>query len=204
MASALAHAHAHGIIHLDLKPQNVLLDREGNAYLADFGLAYSLFNDALLEPDKVRLEGSVPYLSPKAARGECEGPHADIYGFGALLYEMLTGRQPYAAKTREELLHAIRQAPPTSVHRLNPNAPASLARIANRAMQPELRDRYADMSYVVADLERAAEGISSGAEWNRSREKVVRVGLKSESGALTTVVLFLRRLTFFKRDRTGA
>jgi serine/threonine protein kinase len=198
LASALAFAHSRGIIHRDLNPRNVLLDAQGHAYLTDFGLAFSLDNDSLLQPDQKRIEGSLPYLSPRAARGECEGTRSDIYALGALLYEMLSGKRPYAGATRDELLQNIEKGPPRSLVSLNPKAPASLVRIVERAMKRELDERYADMSYMLADLERARPQSASPA-----LSRPLKIHLKSENGARTTVVLFLRRLLSLRDTSKG-
>jgi len=157
LAEALAHAHTHGIIHRDLKPGNVLLDREGNAYLTDFGLVRTVFNDTLVDAAESHLEGTAPYMSPAVARGEAEDTRCDIYAFGALLYELLTGQPPYSGRTTQIILDQVLAKPPQPIRTLNPKASPSLVRIAEGCMARELRDRYAAMSDVVADLARAAE-----------------------------------------------
>ncbi len=158
VAEALAYAHARGIIHRDLKPANILLDREGRPYLTDFGLLRTVFNDSMVDVRKPLVEGTVAYLSPGTATGKAEDTRCDIYAFGAMLYELLTGRPPYSGPDPEAILRQIVAGPPDPIRKLNPKAPADLAQIAEWAMARELRDRYAEMTDIVNDLERAAQG----------------------------------------------
>jgi len=152
VAAGLAFLHSHGIMHRDLKPTNVLLDRRGNAALADFGLARSFMEDATLTDPAWGVEGTVNYLSPALAGGGAEDTRGDIYAFGALLYEMLTGSPPYAGARPAEVLEQIRQGPPPPITSLNPQAPSGLVSIAERALARDLESRYGHMSYVIRDL----------------------------------------------------
>ena len=158
VAGALDYAHRKGIIHRDLKPGNVLIDSRGRSYLSDFGLSRSLYNDSLLDDAVSRRVGTVPYMSPAVARGEAEDTRCDIYSFGAMLYELLTGRAPYSGQTSEQILEAIRTGPPPPIRSVNPKAPEDLAAVAEGAMARELRDRYAQMADVLADLDRIKAG----------------------------------------------
>jgi serine/threonine protein kinase len=162
IADALGRAHRSGIIHRDLKPANVLMDNEGHACLSDFGLVRQFStNDAVYDGPETFCEGTAPYMSPAVARGEIEDTRCDIYGFGAMLYELLTGHLPYTyngAQTMRRTLTEILEGPPPRIHVRNPKAPAGLVAIAEGCMARELRDRYAKMSDVVTDLERVAAG----------------------------------------------
>ena len=158
VAEALAHAHAHGLIHRDIKPGNVLLDKDGNAFLTDFGLVRTVFNDSMMDSDASHLEGTAPYMSPAVARGEAEDTRCDIYAFGAMLYELLAGQPPYTGRTNQMILDQILRGPPLPIRQVNPKASPALSRIAEGCMARELRDRYASMADVVADLARAANG----------------------------------------------
>jgi eukaryotic-like serine/threonine-protein kinase len=199
IASALQFAHSRGIIHRDLKPRNILLDAEGDIRLTDFGLSHSLYNDSLLEPDQQHLEGSAPYLSPRAARGECEDTRSDIYAFGAVLYEMLTRRPPYEAATREEVLRAIAQGPPPPIRTLNPQAAPSLVTIAEGAMARQLHQRYVHMDYILADFERVHLGLApfGPAGPAPKRESFVRrfkLPFSLRTGAHAVAVFLMREL----------
>jgi hypothetical protein len=156
IAEAVAFAHSRGIIHRDLKPANVLLDEEGRAYLGDFGLVGEFTtNDTVHDGAADVCEGTVPYMSPAVARGEAEDTRCDIYSFGVMLYEMLTGDLPYGpTRSREKIV----AGPPPGVLQRNPHAPRGLAAVAEACMARELRDRYAQMSDVLADLRRVAAG----------------------------------------------
>jgi len=158
IAEALQHAHSQDIIHRDLKPGNILIDHEGGACLADFGLARNLMGDSFLEPGQSHCEGTAPYMSPAVAANEGEDTRCDIYSFGALLYEMLTGRPPYDGPDTAEILRKIREGPPQPVLEINPEASPELAVIAAGAMERALRDRYASMAGVIADLDRVHDG----------------------------------------------
>ena len=158
IAEALAHAHSKGISHRDLKPANVLLDAAGRAYLADFGLGRTVYNDSIVDVQRERAEGTPAYMSPELAEGKAGDTRCDTYAFGAMLYEMLTGQRPYGGQSTAQTLAAIKAGPPPAIRRIRPEASAGLAKVAEWAMARELRDRYADMADVVADLERIERG----------------------------------------------
>lgn len=154
VADGLSFAHRSGIIHRDLKPANILLASGGRACIADFGLARTLFNDTIADIDNRNLEGTAPYMSPAVAAGDVEDTRCDIYSFGAVLYEMLTGEPPYKGRGTKEILGQIIAGPPRSILSLNANADRGLVTVAEGCMARELRDRYADMRDVLKDLER--------------------------------------------------
>lgn len=158
IASALQFAHNRGIIHRDLKPSNILLNEDNTAYLTDFGLSRSVFNDSCIDAERCALEGTPQYFSPAIAAGKDEDKRGDIYAFGAILYEMLTGRPPYPERNRERVLQQICKGPPPPIHQVNPQASRKLAAIAEGAMAREIHRRYADMDSLVADLDRVKNG----------------------------------------------
>lgn len=159
VAAAIAHAHARGLIHRDLKPDNVLVNAQGKAWLTDFGLARTVFNDSWLDPASTgHCEGTAAYMSPQLARGEAEDTRCDIYALGAMLYELLTGHPPYEGSSTTEILQRIRHGPPPPVRERRHGISASLVRVVEGAMAREQRDRYASMADVVADLERIEQG----------------------------------------------
>jgi len=158
VADGLGFAHRHGIIHRDLKPANILLGTDGKSCLADFGLARTMFNDTIVDVEREQLEGTAPYMSPGVAAGNAEDTRCDIYAFGALLYEMLTGEPPYAGRNTSDIRRQILAGPPKPILARNPGANAGLVAVAEGAMARELRDRYADMADVLADLERINAG----------------------------------------------
>jgi serine/threonine protein kinase len=122
LASALAYAHVAGVVHRDVKPANILFDDDGNAKLADFGVARVTGTSALTETGTVL--GTAAYLSPEQASGEAVGPPADVYAFGVILYRMLTGRPPFEAGSALELasMHVTRE--PIPIESLRAGRPA--------------------------------------------------------------------------------
>jgi serine/threonine protein kinase/sugar lactone lactonase YvrE len=162
VAEGLQFAHRRGIIHRDLKPANILLGEGGKTCLADFGLARTMFNDSIVDVERDQVEGTAPYMSPGVAAGNAEDTRCDIYAFGALLYEMLTGEPPYAGRSTEDIRKQILDGPPRPIRQRNPEADAGLAAVAEGAMARELRNRYADMADVLADLERIKQGRAPG------------------------------------------
>ena len=158
VAEGLSFAHRSGIIHRDLKPANILVGAKGTVCLADFGLARTLFNDTIVDVEGRQLEGTAPYMSPAVAAGDAEDTRCDIYSFGALLYEMLTGEPPYKGQSTKEILNKIIAGPPKPIASLNPAADRRLVAVAEHAMARELRDRYADMRDVLKDLQHIKDG----------------------------------------------
>jgi len=158
VADGLSFAHRTGIIHRDLKPANILVAANDRVCLADFGLARTFFNDTIVDVENRTLEGTAPYMSPAVAAGDAEDTRCDIYSFGALLYEMLTGQPPYKGATTKEILEKIIAGPPKPISALNSAADPRLVAVAEKAMARELRDRYADMRDALKDLEQIKEG----------------------------------------------
>jgi sugar lactone lactonase YvrE len=117
-----------------------------------------MFNDTIVDVEREQLEGTAPYMSPGVAAGNAEDTRCDIYAFGGVLYEMLTGEPPYAGRNTKEIRAQILAGPPKPIKARNPGADAGLTAVAEGAMARELRDRYADMSDVLADLERIKGG----------------------------------------------
>jgi eukaryotic-like serine/threonine-protein kinase len=150
LASALGHAHAQGVLHRDVKPTNVLLDSDGTAKLADFGIARVAEASTLTEDGT--LLGTAAYISPEQSRGEPVTPATDVYAFGVILYRLLTGRLPFEAESALEVaaMHATREPPP--IASLRPGAPESLERLANRALAKHPEERPVDGNALLADL----------------------------------------------------
>jgi serine/threonine protein kinase len=200
IAAGIAFAHKKGLIHRDLKPSNILLDDRDQAYVADFGLALSLFNDALIDANKSSVEGTPHYMSPAMAAGEIEDTRCDIYSFGAVLYELLTGQPPYHGLNAREVLARIREGPPQSITQLNPQASPALTHIAEKAMARQLSDRYAHMDYVEADLER----VVAGETFQLSTSKPVVPPIYRRKSMLVTGVMLvlLAMFSWWKRSHS--
>ncbi|GAB3090189.1 protein kinase domain-containing protein [Lysobacter terrae] len=133
LAEGLAAAHARGVIHRDLKPANVLIDRDGNAYISDFGVARSLAGTGLTQSGAV--VGTPDYLSPEQARGDAIDGRSDLYSLGLILYEMLTGAMPFQGGTLGEILAQRMLRSPPPVTQAKPQTPAWLARLTDRLLR---------------------------------------------------------------------
>lgn len=137
IASGLAAAHATGILHRDLKPDNVVHDRNGQYKVIDFGIARWPGHRARSTKDGVML-GTPAYMSPEAIRGERQGPASDLYALGAIYCELLTGRPPFPGPSLHALFDAHLQSPPPEI----PGAPAAVVRIVARLLAKDPSDRY--------------------------------------------------------------
>lgn len=158
IASALCYVHGKGIVHRDLKPGNILLGTADHVFLADFGLARTFTNESVAHGRRSQCVGTSCYMSPALAAGEAEDTRGDIYAFGAILYEMLSGRAPFAETTPVETLQRILAGPPAPISQVNPGADGDLIRVAEGAMARKIRDRYSSMTDILADLERMSHG----------------------------------------------
>ncbi len=150
IARALAHAHERGIIHRDIKPQNILMLRDGTIKVEDFGIA-ALENEAH-ESDGQAI-GSIHYIAPEQARGELPDARSDLYSLGIVMYEMLTGQKPYEGETIGEIAIKHMNARPTPPHDLVPEVPAELERITLKAMCSEIGERYQSAGELLEDLD---------------------------------------------------
>jgi WD40 repeat protein/serine/threonine protein kinase/energy-coupling factor transporter ATP-binding protein EcfA2 len=154
VASALATAHANGIVHRDLKTSNILLDEEGNAYLADFGIANDLNQLVNSSPADEQLIGSP---SPEQARGEPITPQTDIYGLGITLYEILTGTQPFPGLNAIERLFKHINDPIPLIETLDPHVRDEINDVVQRATANNPKLRYADVLAMAAAFREAAK-----------------------------------------------
>ena len=149
-AKALEHAHSKGIIHRDIKPQNIMLLKDGMIKVADFGIA-SLENT--IEENNGETVGSVHYIAPEQARGEAPDARSDIYSLGIVMYEMLTGRLPYVGNSDVEVAVKHMNTDPVNPRDIVPSIPEELERICLKAMNSNIDERYQTASEMLADLE---------------------------------------------------
>ena len=147
---ALAHAHSRGIIHRDIKPQNIMVLRDGSVKVADFGIACLANSANTLTQEAL---GSVHYMSPEQAKGDRIDARSDIYSSGVVLYEMLTGRLPFEGDSAVSVAIQHLSSVPLSPREINPDVPEALELICMKAMASDIEKRYASADEMLADLE---------------------------------------------------
>lgn len=148
---ALQHAHDKGIVHRDIKPQNIILLPSGNIKVTDFGIArFSRTETRTLTENAI---GSVHYISPEQAKGEFTDERADIYSVGVVLYEMLSGNVPFDADSAVSVALMQLQKEPKKLTEINPNIPLGIEQICFHAMQKNPQDRYQTATEMLLDLE---------------------------------------------------
>ena len=150
IARALSHAHGKGIIHRDIKPQNILILDNGDVKVADFGIANLQSEMPDVENEAI---GSVHYISPEQARGLPVDGRSDIYSLGIVMYEMLSGKLPFDGDDDRTIALKHLSTVPTPLHELVPDIPEALEKIVMKAMEPSLDARYQKADDLVADLE---------------------------------------------------
>jgi serine/threonine-protein kinase len=153
VCEALEYAHRQGIIHRDVKPQNILIASDGTVKVADFGIARALAAVTITQPGTVL--GTVQYLSPEQARGAAVGRASDLYALGAVLYEMLTGRVPFEGDTPIAIALKHLHDPPPRPRAVQPGVPVRLEGIVVKAMAKPLEERYRSARDMASDLDGA-------------------------------------------------
>ncbi len=176
VADALSYAHKQGFLHRDLKPGNILIDREGRPYIADFGLAIHELSRRFRQLERV---GTPRYMAPELVRGETHrlDGRTDIWSLGVMLYHLLTGRLPFHGENTRELYAAVEQVDPKPPRQINERIPRELERICLKCMAKRMADRYSTASDLADDLRHFRD-----AELHRTRELAAEPALV-ESGA---------------------
>ncbi len=149
---ALQHAHECGIVHRDIKPQNIMLLQDGTIKVTDFGIAR--FSDKATRTMTEQAIGSVHYIAPEQARGDVTDGKTDIYSVGVMLYEMLTGKLPFDSDSAVSVALMQLQSTPKRPREINPGIPIGLEQITLKAMQKQPSDRYASAAEMLSDIER--------------------------------------------------
>jgi eukaryotic-like serine/threonine-protein kinase len=160
IAEALQHAHDHGVLHRDLKPSNILLDEENAPHITDFGIARigTSGTTAAQLTHTGQMLGSPGYAAPEQALAGSADVRTDVYGLGALLYHLLTGRPPFQGPTLNAILVQLRESEPLSPRKLNPSVPLDLETICLKCLQKAPEARYASATAAADDLGRFLDG----------------------------------------------
>jgi eukaryotic-like serine/threonine-protein kinase len=160
LALAVDYAHRQGILHRDLKPSNILLDQDGLPYVTDFGLAKSLDAGGSALTQTGAIVGTPSYMAPEQAAGKIKelGPACDIYGLGAVLYELLTGRPPFRSDTALNTVLQVLEDEPVAPRLLNPKIDQDVQTICLKSLEKEPARRYAVADDLAADLQRYLDG----------------------------------------------
>lgn len=183
IALGVHHAHQHGLIHRDLKPGNILLDRDGTPHVADFGLAHPV--DVTISV----VAGAPAYMAPEQVRGDKHLTIAvDVHALGVILFELLTGRTPFVAPDVATIIKRIVEELAPPVRQFRPNIPMDLETICMRCLQKEPSDRYSSAKQVAEDLVKYLRGEPiDSPKRSRIRDAVVRAfGNKIETTAMAT------------------
>lgn len=154
LADGVHHAHERGVVHRDIKPRNILVDRAGKLYLTDFGLAKDRRFGTMT--DTGGMLGTPSYMSPEQARAQRQrvDHRTDVYSLGVVLYELLTLRRPHLGRTAPEVMTQILEQTPPPIGRLNPRVPRALALVCAKAMEKRPKDRYPTAREFADDLDR--------------------------------------------------
>jgi serine/threonine-protein kinase len=205
VGEGLAEAHRLGIIHRDLKPQNIMIDREGNARIMDFGIARFTAADGLTGSGV--MVGTPEYMSPEQAETTEVDKRTDLYALGVILYEMVTGRVPFAGETPFAVLVKHKQEPPQDPQESNPLVSEAVTRIILKCLAKDKAARYQTAEELLEDLaavekalpraEKAAKGIFPGFRLSK------RIWVWTAAGIVLVVALALIWNQAFRKDAVG-
>jgi len=161
LAEALAAAHAEGVVHRDLKPHNILVNKEDQIFVSDFGLAKSFEEGAIGMTRTGAFLGTPRYMSPEQVEGKPADQRSDLYAFGLILYEMVTGDVPFTGETTLKVMYQRIQEKPKSPKLVNPDLPNWLVRIIMRCLEKDPGQRYQSAYEILADLQGSRSGSST-------------------------------------------
>jgi serine/threonine protein kinase/Tfp pilus assembly protein PilF len=169
VCDALSEAHANGVTHRDIKPSNILIDSRGRVKIVDFGLASVLGSDKLSPPGTIT--GTAKYMSPEQAQGEEVDERSDLFSFGVVLYEAITGKHPFERESEAATLNAIIEEEAIPASRYRSSMPKGLEQIVFRLLQKDKRIRYQQASDVRSDLRNVLRAVESKGVVHDRQEK---------------------------------
>jgi eukaryotic-like serine/threonine-protein kinase len=175
IAEALAAAHAEGVVHRDLKPQNLLVDKNDQIFVCDFGLAKSFEEGAVGMTRTGAFLGTPRYMSPEQVEGKPADNRADLYSYGLILYELVTGDVPFTGESTLKVMYQRIQEKPKSPKLIKPDLPNWLVRIIMRCLERNPDDRYQNAYEILADLQGSMSGSGVG------RARISQIGSGSQS-----------------------
>jgi serine/threonine protein kinase/tetratricopeptide (TPR) repeat protein len=185
VCDGLAEAHSLGVVHRDLKPQNIMIDKGGNAKIMDFGIARSLRERGITGPSV--MIGTPEYMSPEQAEAKEVDPRSDIYSFGIILYEMATGRVPFEGETALSIAMKQKGETPKNPKQFNPNIPDDLSGVILKCLEKDEAKRYQTAVDVRSELEKIEKGIPT-------TERVVPEQKPMTSREITVKFSIMKRL----------
>ena len=186
---ALEAAHAEGVVHRDLKPQNIMVDPQGRVYVMDFGIARSLEPGGMTQTGM--LVGTPEYMSPEQVRGEHVDSRSDVFALGLILYELLTGAMPYRADTAQASMFKRTREPARPAIEVDPNIPPFLSEVARKCLEIDPQRRYQSMRGIADDLEEWSQGTGKVPWTSTITGFLPRTFTWKKHGLLAAVVLVL-------------
>jgi len=198
VCEGLAEAHALGVIHRDLKPQNIMMDEKGGAKVMDFGIARSIEAPGVTQTGM--MIGTPDYISPEQAEGEKADQRSDIYSLGTILYEMVTGKVPFKGDTALSVAIKHKTQAPHDPKKLNPELSADLSRLILTCMEKDPERRYQTARELLTDLDKIEKGIPIAEGAHRKKKPKIRwkTVLIYGGAALLLVLLVAGALSLFK------
>ena len=193
---ALEYSHQAGIVHRDIKPGNVMVTRNGDIKVMDFGIARAMSDSQATMTQTAQVIGTAQYLSPEQARGERVDARSDLYSTGCLMYELLTGRPPFTGDSPVAIAYQHVRENPIPPSRIDPEAPPWADAIVLKAMAKSPNDRYQSAAEMQADIQRAASGMQVAASFQQPtrvdyydyQQRTQRMGPQTMMGAAQTSV----------------